>query len=131
MRPFAEGWAVTNSSIERRAHKRVRSSIEIVGGPLPGGATARMIASNLSLGGVMCTTSTDYPEMTRLAVRLMLPLRSDGVRPVDVEAVVVRRRVLPPRSGDDDRFELALLFTRFDDTERRHLASFIRANASA
>ncbi len=122
---------MTNSSIERRAHKRVRSSIEIVGGPLPGGTTARMIASNLSLGGVMCTSTADYPEMTRLAVRLMLPLRNDGPRPVDVEAVVVRRRVLPRRSGDDGRFELALLFTRFADTERELLSSFIRAGASA
>lgn len=89
-----------------------------------------MRANNLSLGGLSCTSTVDFPEMTRLAVRLMLPTgtpASAGLAPLDVEAVVVRRRELPKGTASNgDRFELALFFPRLDDDQKRELARFLR-----
>ena len=87
-----------------------------------------MVASDLSLGGLHCSSNQGYPEMTRLAVRLMLP---DGsrVRALDVEAVVVRRTELPSASGAA-RFELGLYFTGLTDDARAQLARFLAHHSS-
>ena len=88
------GTVLSRQSAERRAHQRVETTVQVQGTPEEGGVVARMVASNLSLGGLYCTSSTDFPEMTRLAVRLLLPAGDDEARepaPVEVEAVVVRR----------------------------------------
>jgi len=87
-----------------------------------------MVASDLSLGGLHCSSSQDYPEMTRLAVRLMLP---DGkrVEVFDVEAVVVRRAELASASGAE-RFELGLFFTGLSDEARARLARFLARNSA-
>ena len=87
-----------------------------------------MVASDLSLGGLHCSSSQDYPEMTRLAVRLLLPL-GGRVETVDVEAVVVRRAELTSSSGGT-RFELGLFFTSLRDEARERLARFLARNSS-
>jgi len=103
----------------------------VQGTPEDGGVTARMVASNLSVGGVYCTSPADFPEMTRLAVRLMLP-RDDGPAPepdaVEVEAVVVRREARVSASGEPV-YELALFFTGMDDRTRRRIETFVDAPA--
>jgi hypothetical protein len=78
-----------------------------------------MTASDLSLGGLYCSSSRDYPEMTRLAVRLRL-----DEEPLDVEAVVVRREPRESASGNG-RYELALFFTSMSDDARETLARFL------
>ena len=88
------------------------------------GVASRMVASNLSLGGLYCTSSTDFPEMTRLAVTLLLPHRDESA-PVDLEAVVVRRRELPSVTGNGDRYELALFFTKVNAEAREELQRFL------
>lgn len=113
---------------ERRAHQRRDTRIDIHGTPDRGGVVARMVARNLSLGGLYCTSSTDFPEMTRLAVRLMLP-RGNGaadtqVEPVDIEAVVVRREEANGSSGHP-RFDLALYFTNLNETSRGQLQRYL------
>lgn len=121
---------------ERRIHPRFPSSFELAGSPSDGGATARLIASNLSLGGVYCTSDQDFPEMTRLAVRLMLPARDSRsgqigkLEPVDVSAVVVRRKKLASITHRD-RFELALLFTALGPEQRDRISQFLGAGATA
>jgi hypothetical protein len=87
-----------------------------------------MVASDLSMGGLHCSSSQDYPEMTRLAVRLLLP-NGKRVETVDVEAVVVRRTELPSASGGS-RFELGLFFTGLADDARSSLARFLAHNSS-
>ena len=113
---------------ERRAHTRHSTDLTIQGTPDEGGVVARMIARNLSLGGLYCTSTTDFPEMTRLAVRLMLPLKDagsgNGTEPVDLEAVVVRREA-NNRSGNRKRFDLALYFTNVDEAVRAQLQRYI------
>jgi hypothetical protein len=118
---------VRKSTIDRRSHARFVASFEVEGAREVGGSTARMVASDLSLGGLYCASTADFPEMTRLAVRLLLPSRNSS-RPVtdavDLEAVVVRRKKLQSVSGTP-RFELALFFTSMTDLQRERLAKFL------
>ena len=122
------GLVLSKTSVdERRAHTRHSTDLTIQGTPDEGGVVARMVARNLSLGGLYCTSTTDFPEMTRLAVRLMLPLHRDNpgeTEPVDLEAVVVRREKVNSRSGEP-RYRLALFFTSVDDDARKRLAGFV------
>jgi hypothetical protein len=118
---------VRKSPVDRRSHARFTASFEVEGASQPGGSVARMIASDLSLGGLYCSSTADFPEMTRLAVRLLLP--SDGAnRPaaesLELEAVVVRRKKLPSAAGAP-RVELALFFTAMSDLQRERIAKFL------
>jgi len=118
---------LSRSNADRRAHQRVDTTLEVQGTPEAGGVVARMVASNLSAGGLYCTSTADFAEMTRLAVRLILPDGGDkpgDAQPVDVEAVVVRREELRSTNGDP-RYRLALFFTKVDDDARKRLAGFV------
>ena len=118
---------MSRSNADRRAHQRVDTTLEVQGTPEEGGVVARMVASNLSAGGLYCTSTADFPEMTRLAVRLMLPGggdKPDQTEPVDVEAVVVRREELTSTNGDS-RYRFALFFTKVNDEARKRLAGFV------
>jgi c-di-GMP-binding flagellar brake protein YcgR len=122
-----EDKTLSTSGAERRAHRRIDTTIEVQGTPEEGGVAARMVASNLSAGGLYCTSSADFPEMTRLAVRLELPTNGDPAgdyRALDIEAVVVRREEVRSSSGAP-RYRLGLFFTRVDDDAREHLSRFV------
>jgi len=118
---------VSKGTAERRLHARFPRSFEIESKDGVGGAVARMVARDLSLGGLHCSSSQDFAEMTRLAVRLLLPatdaaaVQADSL---DAEAVVVRRRKLKSATGNS-RYELALYFTAMSDTDRERLARFL------
>ena len=119
---------MTPTTVERRSHARFSHQFEIEGPQDETGTVARMVASDLSLGGLHCSSSRDFPEMTRVAVRLVLP---NGARAdtLDVEAVVVRRMELASASGAK-RFELGLFFTGLSDDARARLARFLARNSS-
>lgn len=104
---------------ERRTHPRYPRALELTGAPSSGGATARLVASNVSLGGVYCTSDRDFQEMTRLSVRLELP-----GEPLELPAVVVRHKELAS-SSSGRRYELALLFTSVTAVERERLARYL------
>lgn len=113
------------SADDRRAHQRVATEFDVQGST--DGVVARMVARNLSLGGLYCTSPKDFPEMTRLAVRLLLPTHGHPTpepQSLDVEAVVVRREPLPGANGES-RFELGLFFTKLDSSARTRLAQFL------
>jgi hypothetical protein len=82
-----------------------------------------MIASDLSLGGLYCTSTSRFAEMTRLSVRLALPSQEDEP-PLDLEAVVVRQQPLQSSTGNS-RYELALFFTEMTDPQRERLARYL------
>jgi len=90
-----------------------------------------MEASNLSLGGMQCTSSADFPEMTRLAVRLLLPANNGGKKAkketesIDIEAIVVRREPCQAGSSGEPRYTLSLFFSKIDDAVKHRLALFI------
>ena len=119
---------MTPTTVERRSHARFSHQFEIEGPQDDRGTQARMVASDLSLGGLHCSSSRDYPDMTRLAVRLLLP-NGSRVETLDVEAVVVRRMELASSSGAP-RFELGLFFTGLSDEGRTRLARFLARNSS-
>jgi len=117
-----------NSSTDRRAHPRYERELEIESGNGSGVVLARMLSRNLSIGGVSCISSQDIPEMTRLSVRLMLPQSPTPdavVEPLDVEAVVVRRRPVDSPSGGNERYELALFFPKLEAQQKRRLRDFL------
>jgi hypothetical protein len=106
----------------------VQTEFQLQGSPEEGGVVARMVANNLSLAGLQCTSSSDFPEMTRLAVRLLLPSgngKDNGTEPVDIEAVVVRSEKVSPAASGEPRFTLGLFFTGVDDAAKQRLATFI------
>jgi len=119
---------VTPTTVERRSHARFSHRFEIEAPQDDQGTVARMVASDLSLGGLHCSSSQDYPEMTRLAVRLLLP-NGSRVETLDVDAVVVRRMELASSSGAP-RFELGLFFTGLSDESRARLARFLARTSS-
>ena len=117
---------MSNTVDERRQHQRRDTVLTMHGTSDEGAVVARMTARNLSVGGLYCTSSTDFPEMTRLAVRLLLPdPATAGTEPLDLEAVVVRRQALARGSNGDDRYELALFFPTLGQTAKRRLESFL------
>jgi len=119
---------VTKPGVERRAHPRIQTEFQLQGSPEDGGIVARMVANNVSLAGLQCTSSSQFPEMTRLAVRLLLPSNNgsdNGTEPLDIEAVVVRSEKASPSSSGEPRFELGLFFTGVDDEAKQRLATFI------
>ena len=117
---------MSDSQSDRRAHERIDHTIEFEGLHSEHNAIARMVASNLSVGGVYCTSCTDFPEMSRLGVRMALPHNGN----LEVEAVVVRRRELPSPSGGDDRYELALFFTSITEEQKAMLSSYLQATSA-
>lgn len=117
---------MSKSQAERRSHARFQRTFDLEG--QAGTTVARMVASDLSLGGVYCASSHDFPEMTRLAVRMLLPNGTEP-EPVDAEAVVVRRKKLRSATGNDSRFELALFFTHVDDSGRERLARYLAGSS--
>jgi len=117
---------VAREVAERRANPRISAVFSLHGAPEDGGVVARMQAADLSLGGLRCTSSADFPEMTRLAVRLELPINGNGQsEPVDIQAVVVRRKEIASMTQREPRYELALFFTALEDDTRDRLARFL------
>lgn len=119
---------MTPTTVERRSHARFSHRFEIEAPQEGQGDVARMVASDLSLSGLHCSSSHDYPEMTRLAVRLLLP-NGSRTETLDVDAVVVRRMELASSSGAP-RFELGLFFTGLSDETRARLARFLARSSS-
>jgi hypothetical protein len=118
---------------ERRVHTRYVTELDIQGSPDEGGVVARMVARNLSVGGLYCTSTTDFAEMTRLAVRLQLPLKNGGddihTEAVDLEAVVVRRTE-STRSNGTEKFDLALFFTNIETEQKAQIQRYLDQSES-
>ena len=110
---------IHDAAAERRTHTRLRKSFELSGGPGVGEPVARMVASDLSLGGLYCVSTQDFAEMTQLSVRLDL----NGM--LEVDAVVVRRKPLRSPTNGNSRYELALFFTGLTDDQRERIASYL------
>ena len=111
---------MSKTTVERRTSPRKARTFELQG-RAGAGELARMTACDLSIGGLYCTSTTDFPEMTRLAVTLLLP------DPVDVEAIVVRRKTVNGSATGRPRYELALFFHAMTDAQRSRIAAFLEA----
>ena len=115
---------------ERRAHERFDQTFTFETGELDDGRKVKLIANNLSLGGVHCTSDVGFQEMSRLAVRLELPTPtttptdSSAMSALDLEAIVVRTEEVTLPDGNN-KFELALLFNNLGDEQRKRLARYL------
>lgn len=74
---------------------------------------------NISANGILCHTVKPVALMTRIAIVVELP-GSD--HRIDGEGVVVR---CEPDEVGDDRFRVAILFTRLDDEDREAIERFV------
>ncbi len=111
---------------ERRVNPRVSAVFDLQGIRDDGGVVARMQGADLSLGGLRCTSTADFPEMTQLAVRLLLPIAGNGqTEPVDVKAVVVRRNEIASSTSGESRYELALFFTGLESDAKDRIRRFL------
>jgi len=119
---------LSKPAADRRVHPRISTNLDLQVTPEDGGVVARVVANNVSLGGLYCTSNADFPEMTRLAVRLLLPPKPDAAdeaNPLDLEAVVVRREELGPSAAGEARVRLGLFFTNVDDSARDQISRFL------
>ena len=89
-----------------------------------------MITENVSMGGLYCSSTMAFPEMTCLSVRMKLPPREGRPQKADLisfEAVVVRQE----REVLDDgtpRYKLALFFTGFEEGGEESLSRYLATN---
>ncbi|MCP3982693.1 MAG: hypothetical protein GY716_25660 [bacterium] len=115
---------MSNRPEDRREHPRYATILNLQAIAVPGGVAADMVASNLSMGGLYCTSAAEIPEMTRLAVDLKIPNGNGEPVPVGLEAVVVRCREMAPIAGKK-QFELGLFFTQVDGSAKGVLADYL------
>jgi len=75
---------------------------------------------NISANGILCHTIKPVPLMTRIAIALELP--KPFCNRIDAEGVVVR---CEPDEKGDDRFKVAILFTKLDDEGHDAIHRFV------
>ena len=115
-----------HDNADRRANPRFPAVFDLQGRSEERDTVARMQAADLSLGGLRCVSNSDFPEMTRLAVRLQLPLAGDrSTEALDVNAVVVRSKEVGSATQGDPRYELALFFTGLEDNAKQRIADYL------
>jgi hypothetical protein len=71
---------VTPTTVERRSHARFSHQFEIEGPQNDNGTDHGSQGRQRPLAGASLFVEQDYPEMTRLAVRLMLPTEAVSKR---------------------------------------------------
>ena len=106
---------------ERRAHERHPVRLEIEARSTQQETAARMTARNLSMGGLYCISPVGHAPMTGLEVRLLLPARDGADAAGLVLGATVVRCVERPEASAEERYELALLFTKLDADQRERL----------
>jgi hypothetical protein len=74
------------------------------------------------VNGVLCHTVKPVPLMTRMRIKLELPM-PEGHH-IDAEGVVVR---CDPDEQGDDHFKVAILFTRVEDTDRQAIQELVES----
>ncbi len=81
---------------------------------------------NISANGVLCHTIKPVPLMTKVGMALNLPKPIE--RRVECEGIVVR---CEPHEFGEDRFKVAILYTKIDETDREAIMDFCEAPAAA
>ena len=109
---------MNQQSDERRRYQRSRRSISVVEDS--SGPCVMNHIDNISANGVLCHTIKPVPLMTKMGIALELP----GVTPrrIDCEGVVIR---CEPHEVGDDKFKVAILYTRVDEADRQAIDEFV------
>jgi hypothetical protein len=75
---------------------------------------------NISANGVLCHTIKPVPLMTKMGIALELPNAES--RRIECEGVVIR---CEPHEVGDDKFKVAILYTRIDEDDRQAIDEFV------
>ena len=90
------------------------------------GPLSSAVVRDISLSGVRCITQEPLKPMALVALRLVLPSGrpgEDAWDEVPCEGIVVRCHVL--ESGEESRYESAILFKDLGPRERETIATFV------
>ncbi|UCF80242.1 MAG: PilZ domain-containing protein [Acidobacteriota bacterium] len=106
---------------ERREHPRFPARLPVkTTGPE---GEFELVTGDVSLGGIKCHTSHHIPEMTRMALRIELPLE-EGSEWITPKGVVVRIEPSEPVPGHSD-YRVALFFLELSDADRAKLSRYL------
>lgn len=103
---------------ERRRYPRSRRGFSVMADD--GGPGVMNHVDNISGNGILCHTIKPVALMTRLGIVLELPHPFD--RRVECEGVVIR---CDPHEQGDDRFKVAILFTKITDDDHQAIVEFV------
>lgn len=103
---------------ERRRYPRSRRGLPTIADNSSPGVLNHV--DNISASGILCHTINPIPLMTKMSVVLELPKPFD--RRVECEGVVVR---CDPEEVGDDKFRVAILYTRMTDEDREALEEYV------
>ncbi len=103
---------------ERRRYPRSRRGLPTITDNSSPGVLNHV--DNISASGILCHTINPIPLMTKMSVVLELPKPFD--RRVECEGVVVR---CDPEEVGDDKFRVAILYTRMTDEDREALEEYV------
>lgn len=106
---------------ERRRHPRVPMRLPVETGEAGG---LSLTTGDVSIGGVSCFSPKPVPEMTRMRLRIELPL-PDEERWISAEAIVVR---VDPPQGERKDYRLALFFTQLSDADKAVLRRYLETH---
>lgn len=103
---------------ERRRYPRSRRALRAITDDSGPGVLNHV--DNISASGILCHTIKPIPLMTKMSMVLDLPKPFE--RRVEIEGVVVR---CDPDEMGDDRFCVAILYTRMTDEDRLALEEYV------
>jgi len=103
---------------ERRRYPRSRRGLPVLVDETGPGVLNHV--DNISANGVLCHTVKPVPLMTRMRIVLELPKPVN--HRIDAEGIVVR---CDPDEVGDDRFKVAILFTKVDDRDHEAIRKFV------
>lgn len=107
---------------DKRRHPRVARKIRVRSSARE---AVELETIDLSAGGFSCTAPAFLPPMTKLAVSLVLPSKTEApAETVSGEAIVVRTEPSAPGTTNG-QYRVALFFSRMEDGDRRKLAEFL------
>jgi len=106
---------------DRRRYPRSRRGLPLLSDASGPGVLNHV--DNISANGVLCHTVKPIPLMTRMRIVLDLPKQFE--RRVDAEGIVVR---CEPDAQGDDRFRVAILFSKLDDEDHEALRQYVESD---
>ena len=114
---------------ERRKHKRASLELPLdMVDPATQGKRCKAKTVNLSAGGIYCQVPFHVPELTRLKVCMMIPVKdSQGKEqdhPIVCEGTVVR--TVPEKPDPDTKtYEIGCFFTEIGDYDRLVIEQYL------
>ena len=115
-----------NKSIERRKYPRIEKALSII---LKGDIfTLTTETKNLSCSGVYCQVSRPVPELSKLAVTLLVPemgQKAVGLHEIHCRGAVVRSERILRENGSPAKYFIAIYFTKLNPRDRGKIGEYV------